>query len=93
MYVLRGSDPEEPISCSGYICNFDDLEITGVLLDDIINGTMSPDTNQHLLQLRIKSLRDTEELLGDYYFLTETVKMIYVVSFSTCWHRRSTTIY
>lgn len=64
MYVLRGADPEEPISCSGYICNFDDLEITGVLLDDIINGTMSPDTNQHLLQLRIKSLRDTEELLG-----------------------------
>lgn len=23
MYVLRGSDPEEPISCSGYICNFE----------------------------------------------------------------------
>lgn len=64
MYVLRGADPEEPISCSGYICNFDDLEITGVLLDDIINGTMSPDANQHLLELKGKSLRDTEELLG-----------------------------
>ncbi|XP_063704292.1 WD repeat-containing protein 35 [Culicoides brevitarsis] len=63
MYVLRGADPEEPISFSGYICNFDDLEITGVLLDDIING-MSPDTNTHLCQLRIKSLRDTEELLA-----------------------------
>lgn len=30
MYVFRGADPEEPISCSGYICNFEDLEITGV---------------------------------------------------------------
>lgn len=23
MYIFRGSDPEEPISCSGYICNFE----------------------------------------------------------------------
>lgn len=64
MYVFRGADPEEPISCSGYICNFEDLEITGVLLDDIISGSVTPDMNTHLLQLRVKSLRDTEELLA-----------------------------
>lgn len=64
MYVLRGADPEEPISCSGYICNFEDLEITGVLLDDIVNGSAVPDKTEHLLQLRVKSLRDTEELLA-----------------------------
>lgn len=75
MYVLRGADPEEPISCSGYICNFEDLEITGVLLDDIINGTMSPDTNQHLLQLRVKSLRDTEDLLS-HVGITEAKQFI-----------------
>lgn len=63
MYIFRGADPEEPISCSGYICNFEDLEITGVLLDEIINGSTPPDKNSHLLQLRVKSLRDTEELL------------------------------
>lgn len=63
MYVLRGVDPEEPISCSGYICNFEDLEITGVLLDEIVNGGAVPDKSVHLLQLRVKSLRDTEELL------------------------------
>lgn len=63
MYVIRGVDPEEPISCSGYICNFEDLEITGVLLDEIVNGSATPDNNEHLLQLRVKSLRDTEELL------------------------------
>lgn len=64
MYVLRGADPEEPISCSGYICNFEDLEITGVLLDEIVNGGAAPDKANHLLQLRVKSLRDTEELLA-----------------------------
>lgn len=63
MYVLRGADPEEPISCSGYICSFGDLEITGVLLDEVVNGTVTPDKTKHLLQLRVKSLRDTEELL------------------------------
>lgn len=64
MYVLRGADPEEPISCSGYICNFEDLEITGVLLDDIISNRDSPSKANHVLQLRVKSLRDTEELLS-----------------------------
>lgn len=63
MYVFRGGDPEEPISCSGYICNFEDLEITAVLLDDIVNGASLPNATEHLLQLRVKSLRDTEELL------------------------------
>lgn len=63
MYVIRGADPEEPISCSGYISNFEDLEITGILLDEIISGSATPDKANHLLQLRVKSLRDTEELL------------------------------
>lgn len=63
MYVLRGADPEEPISCSGYICNFEDLEITGILLDEIISGAAAPDKS-YILQLRVKSLRDTEELLS-----------------------------
>lgn len=63
MYIFRGSDPEEPISCSGYICSFEDLEITAVLLDDIVNGLATPASSDHLLHLRVKSLRDTEELL------------------------------
>lgn len=75
MYVFRGADPEEPISCSGYICNFEDLEITGVLLDEIISGTAVPDKNAHLLQLRVKSLRDTEELLA-HVGITEAKQFI-----------------
>lgn len=63
MYVFRGSDPEEPISCTGYICDFDDLEISAVMLDDLVNGVTTPNHSEHFLQLRVKSLRDTEELL------------------------------
>lgn len=63
MYIFKGSDPEEPISSSGYICCFEDLEITAVLLDEIVGGTTPPSTTDHLLHLRVKSLRDTEDLL------------------------------
>lgn len=63
MYIFKGSDPEEPISSSGYICSFEDLEITAVLLDEIVGGTTPPSTTDHLLNLRVKSLRDTEDLL------------------------------
>ncbi|XP_032575811.1 WD repeat-containing protein 35 [Drosophila sechellia] len=62
MYIFRGNDPEEPVSCSGYICTFEDLEITSVLLDDIISvGELQ--NSSHVIQLRVKSLRDTDDLL------------------------------
>ncbi|XP_014602693.1 PREDICTED: WD repeat-containing protein 35 [Polistes canadensis] len=63
MYVLRGLDPEEPISCYGYICFFQDLEIRCVLLDDLIE---KPDEikNDLIIDLEVKSLRDTRELLA-----------------------------
>lgn len=63
MYIFRGHDPEEPIACSGYICCFEDLEITSVLLDDIISGEESQNFLTHILQLKVKSLRDTDDLL------------------------------
>lgn len=62
MYIFRGNDPEEPISCSGYICTFEDLEITSVLLDDIISCGEVQNAS-HIIQLRVKSLRDTDDLL------------------------------
>ncbi|XP_030387357.1 WD repeat-containing protein 35 [Scaptodrosophila lebanonensis] len=63
MYVFRGNDPEEPISCAGYICTFEDLEITSVMLDDIISIGELQTPLTHIIQLRVKALRDTEDLL------------------------------
>lgn len=77
MYIFKNQDPEEPISSCGYICNFEDLEITAVLLDEIVNGSTSTLTtaDQHILHLRVKSLRDTEELL-QHVGLTEAKQFI-----------------
>ncbi|XP_011304110.1 WD repeat-containing protein 35 [Fopius arisanus] len=63
MYVIRGLDPEEPISCSGYICSFQELEIRCILLDDLVH---KPDEmrSELIVDLEVKSLRDTKELLS-----------------------------
>ncbi|XP_012278888.1 WD repeat-containing protein 35 [Orussus abietinus] len=63
MYVLRGLDPEEPISCSGYICSFHDLEIRCVLLDELAQRPDDP-RPESIVNLEVKSLRDTRELLA-----------------------------
>ena len=38
MYIFRNLEPEEPILSAGYICEFADLEIRAVLLDEILRG-------------------------------------------------------
>ncbi|XP_050313248.1 WD repeat-containing protein 35 isoform X2 [Anthonomus grandis grandis] len=62
MYIFKGMYPEEPVACSGYICSFNDLEVEAVLLDDVIDNPEKP-TNDYLIKLEIKSLRDTRQLL------------------------------
>ncbi|XP_069691691.1 WD repeat-containing protein 35 isoform X2 [Periplaneta americana] len=74
MYVLRGLEPEEPILSSGYICSFQDLEIRAVLLDEIMQNPERP-TAEHLLDLEVKSLRDTRDLL-DKVGITEATSFI-----------------
>lgn len=62
MYILRNDEPEEPIISAGYICSFKDLEVRAVLLDEIMKNPEQP-TTEHILDLEVKSLRDTRELL------------------------------
>ncbi|CAG9828348.1 unnamed protein product [Diabrotica balteata] len=62
MYIFRGMYPEEPVTCSGYICSFNDLEIQAVLLDEVIQNPEKPE-NDHIIKLEVKSLRDTRQLL------------------------------
>nr|CAD7408133.1 unnamed protein product [Timema cristinae] len=62
MYVLKEFEPEEPIVSSGYICSFQDLEIRAVLLDEIMQNPDRP-LAEHILDLEVKSLRDTRDLL------------------------------
>lgn len=27
MYILRGTEPEEPVACTAYLCSFHDLQV------------------------------------------------------------------
>ncbi|KAF7657555.1 hypothetical protein LDENG_00025340 [Lucifuga dentata] len=62
MYVFRNLDPEEPIQTSGYICNFEDLEIKSVLLDEIMKDPERPN-KENLINFEIRSLRDSRALI------------------------------
>ncbi|XP_070776290.1 WD repeat-containing protein 35 isoform X1 [Enoplosus armatus] len=62
MYVFRNLDPEEPIQTSGYICNFEDLEIKSVLLDEILKDPERPNKD-NLINFEIRSLRDSRALI------------------------------
>ena len=65
MYIFRNLEPEEPILSAGYICQFSDLEIRAVLLDEILRAG-NPDNSAPdlVLDLEVKSLRDTRDLLN-----------------------------
>jgi WD repeat-containing protein 35 len=65
MYIFRGTEPEEPVLSSGYICKFRDLQITAVLLDDIIRSPEKQKNRDILIVFETKSLRDTRKLLQD----------------------------
>ncbi|KAM9476708.1 WD repeat-containing protein 35 [Clarias gariepinus] len=62
MYVFRNLDPEEPIQTSGFICNFEDLEIKSVLLDEIMKNPDRPNKD-YLINFEIRSLRDSRALI------------------------------
>ncbi|XP_072032249.1 WD repeat-containing protein 35-like isoform X2 [Amphiura filiformis] len=62
MYIFRNLDPEEPILSSGYICHFEDLNIKAVLLDEILKDPEHPN-KEFMMEMEIKSLRDTRDLL------------------------------
>jgi len=62
MYVFRNLDPEEPITSSGYLCQFTDLEIKSVLLDEIFENPEHPSI-EDFVELEVKSLRDTRTLV------------------------------
>ncbi|XP_022369245.1 WD repeat-containing protein 35 isoform X5 [Enhydra lutris kenyoni] len=62
MYVFRNLDPEEPIQTSGYICNFEDLEIKSVLLDEIMKNPEHPNKD-YIINFEIRSLRDSRALI------------------------------
>lgn len=64
LYVLRDFEPEEPVLSAGYLCDFTDLEVKAVLLDDILKDPEEIKSIQDMIvEYEAKSLRDTRDFL------------------------------
>lgn len=64
LFVFKDFEPEEPILSAGYLCDFTDLEVKSVLLDDILKDPEEIKNIQEMfVQYEAKSLRDTREIL------------------------------
>lgn len=62
LYILRGNNPEEPLTSSAYICQFKELEVKSVHLDDIMQTPETPQLD-HFITFESRSLRDARSLV------------------------------
>ena len=63
MLIFRGNkDHEEPVVSSGYLCQFSDLAVQCVQLDDIMRAPDNPEKDS-LVMLETKTLSDTRSKL------------------------------
>lgn len=64
LFVLKDFEPEEPVLSAGYLCDFTDLEVKSVLLDDILKDPEEiTNIKSMFVDFEQKSLRDTRDML------------------------------
>ncbi|TPX47173.1 hypothetical protein SeMB42_g03432 [Synchytrium endobioticum] len=62
--VIRGADAEEPVPCMGYVCALESLEVTAVLLDELVRDPEHPAKN-HILHFESLRLREIRAVLAE----------------------------
>ena len=83
MSIFRDIQSEDPISCSGYICDFSELQVKVVFLDDLMSRPETPNLAD-IADFDTKSLRDTRDLL-EKVDLTEATQFIEQNPHSKLW--------
>lgn len=64
LFIMKNFETEEPILSAGYVCDFTDLEVRSVLLDEILKDPEEiRNIDEMFVQYEAKSLRDTREIL------------------------------
>jgi WD repeat-containing protein 35 len=64
LYVYRDFMPEEPVLSAGYLCDFTDLEVKAILLDDLLKDPEEvKNISDLVVEYEAKSLRDTRDFL------------------------------
>nr|KAG5696704.1 hypothetical protein BaRGS_012073 [Batillaria attramentaria] len=77
MYIFRSLDPEEPILSSGYICQFSDLQIKAVLLDEVMKDPENP-AKDDIIEMEIKSESMKQAEVAAYFRRFEDAEKIYL---------------
>lgn len=66
MYVIMGNEVEDPVISSGYLCEFKDLEIKSVMLDELMKSPDAPKPAEELiLTFETKALKETREMVSN----------------------------
>lgn len=70
LYVFKNLDPEEPAICSGYICEFSQLQLRVAMLDDVYTANSKPSISNTFkpakslfICMDTKSLRDVRKII------------------------------
>ncbi|KAI8923680.1 hypothetical protein BC831DRAFT_436905 [Entophlyctis helioformis] len=74
MYIFRNVDPEDPLNCVGYICDFEGLQVKTILLDDIMKDPEGP-VRDAVVPIETKALRDLRTILSQSG-LTEAIQFV-----------------
>jgi len=66
LHIIRGNDKEDPVGNVFYPCEFSNLEVKGILLDEIMQSPEAiKDIEQYIVSFETKGLRDVKKMLED----------------------------
>lgn len=76
LFVLNNFEQEDPILSAGYLCDFTDLEVKAVLLDEILKDPEEiKNIDEMVVSYEQKNLRDARQMLTQVN-LKETVEFV-----------------
>ena len=64
LYIFRDTKPENAVVSAGYLCEFKDLKVKMVLLDEVM-GTPQHPSKSVIIEHETHTLRDARELLSN----------------------------
>jgi len=85
MYIIRGTQPEEPVLSNAFICAFSDLQIQSVLIDELIRNPECGTKKGLILDFETKSLRDTRAILTKVQNLDDAYNYVEANSHPRLW--------
>ncbi len=67
LFIIKDLEPEEPLICNGYIADFSQLEITAIMLEDLMVSPWETNFNPNdiVIKFETRILRDLREMFDN----------------------------